>query len=365
MKRLGISLYPEFASDDQCREYLKTASKYGFNVLFLALLSVKGSRQEVLDRYEGLTSYAKELGFEICVDVNPMVFDRLGVNARFFSGPLDLSFFVQLHVDILRLDLGMCDLEEAYLTKNKDKIKICLNGAARNDHIGHVLDAGGDPQMLLGCHNYYPHRYTGVSLPYFEHGTAFWKRHGLRLMSFVSSNAPDTFGPAKITDGLPTLEMHRDWPIEIQTKHYLMMDTIDDILIGNCFASEAELEAMAEVNTSKVMFRTKLTEGLPQDMKERLKMQLSVRGDQGEYLIRSLESRMMRVEVEPFNTVDIHAGDVLIDNKEYGQYAGEVQIACKDMKNYGRTNVVGSIIEEERELLRYLKAGQKFGFQFI
>ncbi|WP_040210931.1 MupG family TIM beta-alpha barrel fold protein, partial [Clostridium polynesiense] len=330
---------------------------------FLALLGVKdGSREEVLELYKKYTFPAKELGYEIVVDVNPMVFDKLGVNANFFRGPLDLSFFSDLKIDTLRLDLGMCDLEEAYLSKNKEGIKICLNGATKLDHVGHVLQAGGNPEKICGCHNYYPHRYTGVLLEHFMESTNNWVSHNLPVMTFVSSQAKDQFGPWPVTEGLPTLEMHRDWPIEIQTLHYLMMGNVDDIIIGNCFATEEELRKMAQANQEITTFHVNLVDGVTESMKNRLQMNLSVRGDQGAYLIRSLESRMMREEVEPFNTVDIHPGDVLIDNVLYGQYAGEVQIALKEMKNYGKTNVVGYLNPLEVQLLQYLKGGQPFRF---
>lgn len=363
-KRLGISIYPEFASYEENIKYLETAAKYGFDVLFLALLNVKEEAQVVIDYYKDLTFKAKELGFEICCDVNPMVFKHLGVNASIFNGPIDLSFFKELKVDVLRLDLGMTDLEEAFLSKNNYGIKICLNGATKCDHIGHVLEAGGDPQNIIGCHNYYPHRYTGVSLPFFEQGTANWVKHNLRLQAFVSSNEKNAFGPWPVTEGLPTLEMHRNWTINTQVKHYLMMGTIDDIIIGNCFASEEELKSMSEANTDVITFNISLTENLPENMKKRLKMQLSKRGDINDYIIRTLESRILREEVGPFNTVDIHRGDILIDNKLYGQYAGEVQIALQDMENSGKTNVVGHLKEEEIELLPYLKGGQQFTFNF-
>lgn len=99
-------------------------------------------------------------------------------------------------------------------------------------------------------------------------------------------------------------------------------------------------------------------------MKKRLQMDLSVRADMSEYLIRSLESHMMREDVEPFNTVDMHRGDILIDNVLYGQYAGEIQIALQDMKNSGKTNVVGHINQDDLLLLPYLKAEQQFRFEF-
>ena len=151
-RRLGISLYPERSTFEQDVAYLEKAAKLGFDLLFIALLGA-GDRQQTIDRYKPLLAKAKELGFEIEADVNPMMFERMGINASFFHGPLDLSFFTELQVDILRLDLGLNDMEEAFLSKNKEGIKICVNGCNTQDHVGHVLAAGGDRDMILGCHN--------------------------------------------------------------------------------------------------------------------------------------------------------------------------------------------------------------------
>lgn len=48
-------------------------------------------------------------------------------------------------------------------------------------------------------------------------------------------------------DGLCTLEDHRGLPIAAQVQHLKMTGLIDDVLIGNAYASEAELKAAAEV----------------------------------------------------------------------------------------------------------------------
>ena len=364
--RLGISLYPEFASQEDNFAYLRRAAEHGFDVLFLALLGAKGTYEEVVERYLPYTRLAHELGFEIFCDVNPMVLKRLGVGISMFQGGIDLTFFKELGIDAMRLDLGMSDLEEAALAKNADGIKICINGAAVTDHVGALLSCGAPREALVGCHNYYPHRYTGVSLDYFMRGTEHWAKRGMRLQAFVSSNAPEAFGPWPVTEGLPTLEMHRDLPTEVQLKHFVMMGCVGDVLIGNCFATDDELAAMERANSDRVRFTTRLVDGLPQDMARRLGMNLSVRGDcTSGYMIRTLESRMDPAPVEPFNTVDIERGDVIIDNRLYGQYAGEVQIALAPMKNSGKTNVVGHIDDCEHVLLDYLAAGTRFAFDIV
>lgn len=364
--RLGISLYPEFAFQEDNFAYLRRAAEHGFDVLFLALLGAKGTYEEVVERYLPYTRLAHELGFEIFCDVNPMVLKRLGVGISMFQGGIDLTFFKELGIDAMRLDLGMSDLEEAALAKNADGIKICINGAAVTDHVGALLSCGAPREALVGCHNYYPHRYTGVSLDYFMRGTEHWAKRGMRLQAFVSSNAPEAFGPWPVTEGLPTLEMHRDLPIEVQLKHFVMMGCVGDVLIGNCFATDDELAAMERANSDRVRFTTRLVNDLPEDMARRLGMSLSVRGDcTSGYMIRTLESRMDPAPVEPFNTVDIERGDVIIDNRLYGQYAGEVQIALAPMKNSGKTNVVGHIDDCEHVLLDYLAAGTRFAFDIV
>ena len=88
------------------------------------------------------------------------------------------------------------------------------------------------------------------------------------------------------------------------------------------------------------------------------------RGDVSDYLVRSTQSRVKYKDYnfEAFNTVDIRRGDLLIESSLYKRYAGELQIALKDMKNSGKTNVVGRIIDEEIFLIDHLEPWEKFEF---
>ncbi len=81
-------------------------------------------------------------------------------------------------------------------------------------------------------------------------------------------------------------------------------------------------------------------------------------------MVRSTQSRVKYKDhnFRAFNTIDIKRGDVLIESSLYKRYAGELQIALKDMKNSGKTNVVGRIADEEIFLINYLQPWEKFGF---
>lgn len=55
-------------------------------------------------------------------------------------------------------------------------------------------------------------------------------------------------------------------------------------------------------------------------------------------------------------------GDVLIVNDNCKQYAGEVQICMKPMKNDGQRNLVGHIDPDEMMILDEIGAMDIFGF---
>ena len=65
------------------------------------------------------------------------------------------------------------------------------------------------------------------------------------------------------------------------------------------------------------------------------------------------------------DTHDIHRGDILIGNVNFGQYKGETQIALKDMPNHGQINVVGRISDAELFLLDYIKPWSGFTFESV
>ena len=138
---------------------------------------------------------------------------------------------------------------------------------------------------------------------------------------------------------------------------------IDDVIIANAFASEEDLKALSEVNPNILTFKVKIEEGISEAERDIILKPLHFnRGDLSEYMIRSSKTRVKNAGdgFKPFNTKDVKRGDITIDNVNYKNYTGELQIALKDMKNSGNTNVVGRIDEDEIFLLDNVKSLQKF-----
>lgn len=359
MRKLGISIYPEKSTKEEIIKYLKQAKEVGASRIFSCLLSANKEVSEIKKEFKEINLYAKDLGYEIIVDVSPSIFEKLGISYK------KLDFFKEILCDGIRLDVGFTGNEEALMTYNEQDLKIEINMSNNTSYIDTIMEYMPNQYNLIGCHNFYPHRYTGLNLDHFEKCNSRFKKYGLRTAAFVGSQSKGAFGPWPTTEGLPSLEIHRDIPLDVQIKHLIALGDIDDIIISNCYPSKEELEAISKVNLKVLNLKIELHKDLPEVEKDILLNELHFRrGDFNNNMIRSTQSRVKYRghKFEVFNTPDIKRGDVIIESSEYGHYAGELQIALNDMKNTGKSNVVGKIAEEELFLLDYIKPWQKFTF---
>lgn len=360
MAKLGISVYPEHSTEEKDLDYIRKAGKLGYKRIFTCLLSVEESREEVIGRFRRLADEAHACGMEVIPDVSPAVFSRLGISYE------NLSVFQEMHVDGIRLDEGFDGMKESLMTYNSQGLKIELNASTKLAYVENVIDHHPDRDKLITCHNFYPQKYTGLSLKQFNTCNDKMKSLGLKVAAFVSSNAPGAYGPWPVNEGLCTLEMHRGLPIDFQVRHLLATGMIDDVLIANAYATDEELKACADLNTSILTFGIQLEKELTQTEHQILDYELRhvVRGDLNDYMIRSSGPRVTYADrsIPAANTRDLKPGDVVILNDGYPKYKGELQIVTKDMPNDGRKNVIGHLPEYEHVLLDYASPWTVFAF---
>ncbi|GAA0826820.1 MupG family TIM beta-alpha barrel fold protein [Clostridium tertium] len=363
MGKLGISIYSEKTTEEAIYNYIDKASKYGFSRIFSCLLSVNDTKENIKNKFKKINEYAKSKGFEIIVDVSPRVFDELGISYK------DLSFFKEIGADGLRLDMGFTGSEESLMTFNDENLKIEINMSNNTNYIDTIMNYMPNKDNLIACHNFYPHRYSGLNFEHFMKCTERFNKYGLRTAAFITSQNEGTFGPWPVTDGLPTLELHRNLPIEVQAKHLIALGNINDIIISNCYPTEEEMKKLGSMRKDMVTFDLELVDGVPEVEQKILFEEMHFnRGDLSDNLVRSTQSRVKYKghDFKLFNAPEIiKKGDVVIESSEYGHYAGELQIALNDMKNSGKSNVVGRIKEEEIFILDYIKPWQKFNFNLI
>jgi uncharacterized protein len=361
IQRLGISIYPQKQSFNEMKRYIEVAAKAGFTRLFVAFLGVEPKRETIEALFKEILFYARDLGFDVTADVHPQIIKALATSSGLMQ--MDLQVFKDMGVDTLRLDLGFSEFEEALMSRNRAGLRLELNMSFETAHVESLIKLGAQADRIWGCHNYYPQRYTGLSQEFFNQATALWERLNLNTAAFIGTQEGQRIGPWPITEGLVTLESHRDLDVVVQFEHYLALKSIKDVLFGD-IASENELNRVGALLKDRLSLPIELSDGLPEDYLSILNRSYSRRPDLSGHLIRTFEGRFIpsSFELKPFNTVDIEVGDVLVCNDLYGQYKGELQIALQALKNDGKRNVLGRVRQDAQFLIEYLKAGDGFGF---
>lgn len=358
MARLGISVYPEHDTMEHIEEYIDLAARHGFTRIFSCLLSVSGkTAEEIKEEFKRLNDCAHQHGMEVYLDVAPSVLKELGVEWN------DLQFFKDMGADGIRLDEGFDGMKEALMTCNPQGLKIEVNASFGNGYIANIISHNPDRSHLTTCHNFYPQRYSGLSLRHFRKCNKDIKKNNLPIAAFIGSSRPGTFGPWPVSEGLCTLEAHRDLPLDAQARLLIAEGNVDDILIANCYATEEEMDAISRLQPGILNLKPVLEKDLQETERKILfEHPHFVRGDMSEYSARSTQPRITFAgeSIQPENSRPIHRGDVVIFNDGYGRYKGELHIALKDMPADPRKNVVGSIPEEEHELLDALISWRPF-----
>lgn len=355
---LGIAVYPDKTLFEDDAKYLKLAHDYGYQRVFMSMLQIDiNDPKKSIRRLKETIKYANELNMLVMLDIHPMVFDYLKLKED------DLSYFHKLGVDTIRLDSGFNGRIEAMMSTNQYGIKIDLNMSNNTHYLDLILDYQPQIQNISGSHNFYPQRFTGLSLDSFIKCSTRFKENHIHSAAFINSLEAN-ISPWPIFDGTCTLEDHRDLPIDIQVRHFKMLKMVDDLIIGNAFASEEELKVVKEIYDDPIDYLNVCFYDDVTALEKQIVCCLhDYRGDASKYMIRSSHNRKnyFKESIKASNTVrDIHRGDILVLNDDYGQYKGEVQIALVDRIGDQRINVVGRIVEEEMILLEQLKPFQKF-----
>lgn len=363
MSALGISLYPEKSNYETDTAYLNLAKQYGFTRIFMNLLLFKTENViPLVERLRQTIAYGNQLGFDTFIDVNPYTMKALDID------PKELSFFADMGVKGIRLDMGFTGKEEAEMTRNNLGLKIEINMSNDDHYLARIFDYNPNRNQLVGCHNFFPQAFTGLSTDYFIHCSTRFLERNLHTAAFVTSQVGEV-GPWPLHEGLCTLEAHRHLPIESQVTHLKFLNVVDDIIIGNAYASEDELKKMSEAFYSEGLTLSIDKAAGVTDLETEIIEQTAhtYRGDRSEYMIRSSMPRFTYYTTaipKKETSSPIKIGDVLILNETYGQYKGEVQIALKDRPEDDRVNVVGHICQEDMILIDAVQPYTKFSLRF-
>lgn len=387
---LGISVYPDLRPLEEIEAYFELAGRYGVSRVLSSMFSVEGTKEEVLEYFRKLIIAAHKNNLKVSLDVNPMCFEKMGAT------PDDLSVFKSIDVDILRMDLSYGPEGDAKLVRNPHGITIEFNNSPKI--VKGLIDCGIDAKNFLVCHNFYPQRYTAMKWNKFIDKNKELKAlsRDLRIGAFVSSAAENTHGVWDAVCGLPTVERLRMLPIDLQARMMLATGDVDDILIGNAYASEEEFKKLQEVlEESGAMSKEidpmlkllvdrgvisldkpvkKLRVTLDPEVTEKEKEVLFDffphldMGDGSEWIWRTRISRFKYSKPDevlaprPCDKEMFEAGDVVVVNDNYKHYAGEIQIVKIPIVNDGTRNLIGRLDEDEYQMMELVYDGDLVEF---
>ena len=356
---LGISIYPDKSNFEEDKAYIELAAKYGFTKIFTALLNIKpDNAEELFAKIKKLGTVAKANSMELMLDIGPQVFKMLNISVD------DLTFFSDLGATGIRLDIGFGPEKDAALTRNEQGITIEVN-ASFPDAIKSTMLYQPNVDNLVACHNYFPQKYTGLGEKLLETCNKSIKQYGVKIAAFVCTKNVDNFGVWAVSEGLCTLEVSRYMSTDLQTRHLWALGDIDQVIVGDAYATEEELSAMSKARPKVATMKIEVTENNSETENEILFGNYHVaRNDMSDYMARSIVSRFThsQSDIQANNTRSLKRGDVVICNNGYGHYKAELQLVLQEMENDGNKNVVARVIDEELFLLDYITPGKPFAF---
>lgn len=262
----------------------------------------------------------------------------------------------------MRIDFGFTPKEIASMANDGD-FKIQINASTVTEKfLKDLCSYEINYYNLDALHNFYPRKWTGLSENFVKHKNDILLSRGIKIGAFVGSKNRRR-GPLK--EGLITLENHRNLDCEIAANHLIALKN-ENIFIGDSLPSKKELIALSKLKCDAIRLRINLK---TQDEKiiNALKNVYTSREDESEHVIRAYESReaLSKFNIKPQNTVYKNVGDITLDNEKYLRYAGEIHIVKVGHESDERTNVVGSILQDDLYLLNYIQGGRKFYFDVV
>lgn len=366
---LGISIYPNLINVDECKKYIELAHQNGFKRIFTNFIEVDS--EDDLKKFKDVCNFAKDKGFEIIFDVNPVVFETL---KKQIKDPL--LFFKEMGGTGIRMDEEFDGKFEAEFTRNKYDMKLEVNASATTGLIDNIIKHNGNLNNIIACHNFYPQSYTALDRKLFEDKCKYYKSLGIRVAAFIGSQSKKAIGPWPLKEGLPTIEEHRNLSIVEQAKDFMASNLLDDIIISNQPASEKELKDLSVLKENSFNFTIKLENNISKTEYDALfnseveylgkKISNNVRQDYSPYMIRCSAPRIKYskspIKAKKLSIKNFKIGDVLVLNQLSGRYNGEVQIVIKEMPYDKRKNLVGKISNFDKTLLKYIEPNKPINF---
>lgn len=358
----GVSVYPDFQDPEnraRIHEYIKKAASLGFDEVFSSLHLPEKDVSESLDEMAALGEFVKSSGMEFTLDLSAKEMKA------FQNDPEKIAGLRKIPVDWLRMDFGF-DPESicGMVRQLSPKGLMCNASVLTAGEIGALVPIIRDRLglRLRAHHNFYPRPETGLSMEFFCEKSRLYIPYDIPVTACVPAFREPRL---PLFAGLPTVERHRTLSSGDAAAELKQTGLVSSVLIGDSFAGDDELKAVADVCQNKpVRLRVLPEEGISAQERQILFGGIHhARPDCAEMSIRSQSSREMAsagTAILPRVSRERRRFDITIDNERYCRYSGEMQILTCDLPSDPRVNIAARVHPEDCHKVAYILPGTDF-----
>ena len=330
---------------------IRKAEKAGAKYVFTSL-NISEEKEEKDKKLAHIADICRERNLNLIVDINRATKDIIDMK-------LENIYF--------RIDDGLSKEEILKICKLH---KIVLNASTvTSEELEFYKRNGADFSKILSLHNFYPKKFTGISRKYLREQNMKYKEYGIKTMAFVPGD--ELRGP--IYEGLPTVEEHRDRRFLTSCLDLITLHT-DIVLIGDIDVCDEKWDEMGYLSRGVIPLRNTdniLTGEIFYDRQDSSEyvVRFAVTGigetrrKFSEYMLKKLEESGITYEIleksHEKSKNSIRKGDILLSNKKYLRYEGEVEIALQNLGEDKKRYIISKVVKEDIELLDYISIMKK------
>lgn len=350
----GVSIYLN-QSFEEIKNYINEMNSLGVMDVFSSFHINEYSKDETLTKLEKVASLIREKNMDLILDISSNTLELYKFNIDEM-----VEFLKGLGIKKVRLDYGF-DFDQ--IKTISESLEIVLNASTIDAEFINELEIRNiDLSKLTASHNFYPRPETGLSSKNFRMKNEFLKKHNFKIQAFIPGDE-ERRGP--IFEGLPSLEEHRNYNsfrayLDLKKNH-----NIEYIHIGDFSAKKESIERIIQFENHNIIeLRVEPLQDFSNEINEAFYSLHQNRSDNSDLVARSTKSRLdIKNKIKAKNTVERKRGSITIDNEEYLRYSGEIQIALKDLKEDKRVNVLAKVIDDDLELLDFIRSNTMFKFK--
>lgn len=365
LHRCGVSVYPALEDPEEfqaAQEYIRLAHDLGYHEVFSSLHLPEQDCTSSLGMVRELGEFVDALGMEWILDISGKMLRRI------LEDPVLSRQMREIPLHWLRLDYGVTPEETCRLARTLQVPGLMLNASVLSrrevDFLVPTLRRM-EPQMALRAHhNFYPRPETGLSMEFMVQRSRQYLPYGVPVTACVASLQHPRL---PLGAGLPTVEAHRNAGCLRASRELLATGVVDDLLIGDPFASKEELQMVADACRGvPLAVRFVAAPGITGQEREIVFGGIHhARPDEAADAIRSQTSREMatpgaKVPARPQEPRRRLA--VTVDNENYQRYSGELQLVTRDLPGDPRVNVAGWVHPDDAWKVAVITPGSDFYF---